>query len=260
MVGWILHKQVVQWGNHDIVMIMTNKLGVLRRKEAEGCHDSNCRGRSFARGSKKLSWGVTLSWDWRQRGKAWERNFEVEGTAKKKKFWEGELMGMLKGKQEGASRWKNVCIVWGLLTTGWGVLRCILAWWGALTGLQAGRKSPKHASHSFWQWGGLEAVGYELKLEPSLHAAVVLQAGDDGERSGQTGRYSGGGDDKDGPAWDLDRREGKGEIKDGSWGFRLSNWVDEVAFTEMGRLKVEQVWGKTDGQKSLLMVKRRERL
>lgn len=33
---------------------------------------------------------------------------------------------------------------------------------------------------------------------------------------GRLGRYSGGGDDKDGPAWDLDRREGKGEIKDDS--------------------------------------------
>lgn len=38
----------------------------------------------------------------------------------------------------------------------------------------------------------------------------------------------------------------------------MSNWVDEVAFTEVGRLRVEQVWGKTHGQKSLLVVKRRE--
>lgn len=34
-----------------------------------------------------------------------------------------------------------------------------------------------------------------------------------GREVGRLGRCSGGGDDKDGPAWDLDRQEGKGEIK-----------------------------------------------
>lgn len=37
-----------------------------------------------------------------------------------------------------------------------------------------------------------------------------------GREVGRMGRYSGGGDDKDGPAWDLDRHEAKGEIKDDS--------------------------------------------
>ena len=37
-----------------------------------------------------------------------------------------------------------------------------------------------------------------------------------GREVGRLGRYSGGRDDKDGPAWDLYRQEGKGEIKDDS--------------------------------------------
>lgn len=37
-----------------------------------------------------------------------------------------------------------------------------------------------------------------------------------GREVGRMGRYSGGRDDKDGPAWYLDRHEAKGEIKDDS--------------------------------------------
>ena len=41
---------------------------------------------------------MTLSWDWRQRGKAWERTFEVEGTAKQKKILRGRIDGHAQGK------------------------------------------------------------------------------------------------------------------------------------------------------------------